>query len=358
MRSLLKAIGITLLAASYISAALAQSATAETAGFTVDANKLPISATTTFFTPSWTAVDQVNTAQHELLHAIGFSRTYANFLAKIDTSNAFRPAPAARILAKLTAASSGTHIDPAGGTVDGFDQALSVMVPVVTRGNRMRGQDKNVLDAGFAWVGKDINIKVVYATPFSAADKRIIEDAVTAAKALLGSNGTGKVFTWTVRSAAGLATATGALTATGVDGPAAIAAKLAGRDQGRRGDVVVAALSRPNGIVAALRDAGAKPMTGLEPPPIDVVYSIVSGERSGLYRTTSFGVHLTRPLSIADLEKLGKLAGFHLASGNAPGRASPNIYVNVDAGRDLWDVLGNTLSLAEVATVNLDYIEY
>lgn len=338
--------------------ALAQGNTAVTEAFAYDVNKMPISATTTFYSPAWTEVDQTRTAQHEVLHAIGFARIYEKLKARIDAANAVRAAPATRILAKLTPSSDGTHIDPRAGTIDGFDQSKSVITPSVIKDTRMRAQEKNVLDAGFGWVGTNMKIKTVFASTFSAADKRIIEDAAASAMSLLSSNGSGPEFTWTVKSARGFASGLPLIDRSTPANPTSIAAAIAGTERAGRAKAIAQALERGPGMADALRQQGAVPMDGLAPAPIDVVYSILSGERSGVYRTNSFGIHLAEPLTAAALVSLGRRAGFHLAPGAVIGKGNPQVYVEVDAGRDLWDVLGNCLSLPDISTVNLNYVEY
>lgn len=183
---------------------------AATSNFHETAAKLPDSASTAFYEPLWSNGDPLNTAEHELFHAIGFTVAYTNFASHVQAAIAAgnpnagdRPFNSktdgtGTTLALLTPASDGTHVDPGAGTVNGRNQNLSIMQPNLVNGQRLAAWEAQILNSAFAWDTLNIQIKVVYATAFTNAQKTSITGAVDAVQTLFGSNGTGTVFTWTV----------------------------------------------------------------------------------------------------------------------------------------------------------------
>lgn len=152
---------------------------------------LPVSATTNFF-------DGLRVyAEHELLHAIGFAESYAQFRARIDAQRHFKDVEG-KTLAILTPV--GTHVDPTK-TVGGFNQALSIMQPSPT-GKESGDFEKNILNAAFNWSGQGgLKIDVKYTGKLiSDADKQWIQDVVKRVEDLFGPPGeNAKTFTWDVQ---------------------------------------------------------------------------------------------------------------------------------------------------------------
>jgi hypothetical protein len=182
--------------------AQAQGETASTFDFTADRNGLPISATTEFFNPGANP-DLTNTAHHELLHAIGFTIAYDLFNNRVTPRNDgtgrrnFRNA-GGTLLAILVPPDQGTHVDPNAGVVNGFDQSNSVMRPDQVVGQRMGNFERDILDAAFAWTGRNLRINVVFRGQWTQQQRNAINDAVNSAQRLFGSDGSGHKFTWTV----------------------------------------------------------------------------------------------------------------------------------------------------------------
>ncbi len=171
-------------------------------------SKLPVSAKTLFYELLWSSGDPLNTAEHELFHAIGFTINYSLFAAHVQPAltppliNAGdRPFTentdgSGDVLALLTPTT--THVDPDAGEINGRDQADSIMRPDLVNGQRLSDWEAAILNTAFDWESRNIKINVVYATPFTDAQKASITGAVTAVQTLFGSDGTGSVFTWTV----------------------------------------------------------------------------------------------------------------------------------------------------------------
>jgi hypothetical protein len=332
---------------------------AETSNFVVDANKIPVSATTKFFLPVWTDGDAIRTAHHELLHATGFAAAYIKFNVHVDGNRSFRETASAdgAILAKLTPANQGTHIDPSAGTVNGHDQSKSVMGPTRVTGQRMAAHEKSVQNAAVDWSSKNINIVLTYKGTWDATRKKHVEDAISSAKSLFGSNGTGHKFTWTVEMAESLVSSP--LQNLASSKISDLAAQI---DLGAGSQRVLAAsevLGRGVSAVPDLLAAGAQPMSGLSPRRIDVLYSILSGQREGRYRTNSFGLHVVPGTTKEEIVALGERHGFVVPNDQSIETSNaPCCYVTIRDGREMWEVLAGLLSReAKVATVNLNYVE-
>jgi hypothetical protein len=324
----------------------------------------PTSATTTFHLPIWTTGDTTTSAQHELLHAIGFSIGYTRFAANVDTnddnSRDFHDNPAnlSTLLAKLTPASLGTHVDPGAGIVDGFDQSQSVMQPTDVAGLRMDGQEKAVLDAAFAWSIKNINIQVIFLGNFTDDQRLVIQSAVAAATSLFGSDSSGLTFTWTVQT----------------DGPSTVVAPFGKQDMASVKTLVeemktadpkqmIAAtrqiLSKGFEALADLKAAGAKPMAGIAPRRIDVLYTLIVGRLEGAIRTTSLGLHVTPGTTRKQIDEMGKRRGFALPEGQRfDASTNPACYVELDRGRDLLQTIQDLVTNEEnIVSINFNYVE-
>jgi hypothetical protein len=172
---------------------------------------LPISATTTFINPAWGAAAQagrINTAEHELFHAIGFTASYTNFIAHVlpaeegATNRRFTSDGTATgtLRARLTTVARPSHVDRAAGTVNGFDQTTALMQPNrVDASIRYTNRERDMLNDAFGWTGRNINIVVTFVGTFTADERAACNTAATDAQTLFGSNGTGHRFDWTVQ---------------------------------------------------------------------------------------------------------------------------------------------------------------
>jgi RNA polymerase sigma-70 factor (ECF subfamily) len=116
---------------------------------------------------------------------------------------------------------------------------------------------------------------------------------------------------------------------------------------------------RGKGIVKDLEKAGAKPAKTIQPPRVDMVYSLLEGSFPGRYTTGHFGIHLNPGVTRKDVNEISKKYGFSLADeGLFHENGHPNCYVALAAGKSLTDVLRQVLSEEpRVVTVNLNYVE-
>jgi len=164
-------------------------------------SKMPTSSTTTFFDPLWTGFgsDPLDTAQHELFHAIGFTVNYTLFNNRVFNNagtREFRKASDASVMAKLTATT--THVDDTAGVVRGLDQKNSIMRPDLKVGQRLQQWDADILNEAFGWNTKNIKINVTFQGTWPANLKPYVNQAVTDVQTLFGSDGSGSAFAWTV----------------------------------------------------------------------------------------------------------------------------------------------------------------
>lgn len=331
---------------------------AETSNFATNGSKIPTSAKTVFFDPLWTSGDATRTAHHELLHAIGFAIIYDKFSEHVDSTRQFRQdLGTGTVLAKLVPAGEGTHIDPNGGTVNGFNQAQSVMGPERIDGQRMAGQEKSILNAGFNWSSKNIKITVIYSGTWAPSQKAHIESAIAAARTLFGSNGGGHEFKWTVEVGSGNFVVGDK--SSEIMSIADLSLKLESPSANDRVLASAKILSHGVSAISQLTAAGAKPMAGLQPPRIDVLYSILSADRPGRYESNSFGLHFAPGTTRKDVVSMGERYGFWLADVQTFEPAdSPNCYVYVREGKELWTIIAQLMSSeTNVVTVNLNYVE-
>lgn len=219
---------------------------AATRAFEFDKDGLPTSALSYFFQAKWgdgateAAVkrNRTHTAQHELLHGLGWNLTSKRFKEHVSVSRDgdryFRESVGGKgqALARLTlgsASSMDAHLD-AGWVMTGLDKALfrdgifnqaqSPMVPRREFGREMAAFENMILDAALCWSCQNLDVEVkVLTTPkefreiakakdtefrgltlkaFSAAEKTAIDKAEAAAETLFASNGKGHKFTWYV----------------------------------------------------------------------------------------------------------------------------------------------------------------
>lgn len=333
---------------------------AATGDYTQNSAGLPTSAETVFYTPIWN--NSVGVAEHELLHAIAFAaNAFPKFAAKIDASRDFWPndGHTGSRLARLVPPAQKTHIDPAAGTVNGFNQANSLMRPANVGALKAGGQEKQMVDAAFSWSSKNINIVVAFAGAWSMQERQAVNDAVMRVRTLLGSNGTGNSFTWTVSLAP-----TPAVVSSGAEAMTELpsdelVASLEGNPEVRTA-ASAALLQRGLDAIDALIEHGAMPMSGLVPRRLDAIYSMLNREAPGGYRTNTFGIHLEPGTDTEALRAMGDRVGFVLADGETcDAEQFPSCYVMVRQGLDLWDVMTRALSTEPaIARVNLNYVEY
>jgi hypothetical protein len=112
-------------------------------------------------------------------------------------------------------------------------------------------------------------------------------------------------------------------------------------------------------VLTDLQAAGAKIIGTLNPPRLDVVYSLIQGLPPGQYRTDSFGLHLEPNTSRKDIIRMGEKYGFVLPH-EEPFHTDhvPNCYVRLKPGKQLGAVLRDLLSNEPlVITINLNYYE-
>ncbi|RVG20638.1 hypothetical protein [Sinorhizobium meliloti] len=351
----------TLVAFTVLTGQSSADTVASTSDWTKNSDGLPTSAETVFYKPLWNK--SMGVAQHELLHAIAFAATaFPKFSAKIDSSRDFWSDDAHTVtrLARLTAAAKGTHIDPSAGVINGFDQSKSIMRPSNVDGLKAAEQEQQVVDAPFSWSGKNIKIVVAFAGGWSSQERQAVNDAVNAVKKLLGSDGSGSGFTWTVSlDSAPTVAAKGAESMSQPSDNKLMAAVL-GDDPQVRTIASATLLQQGLDAIDTLVESGASAMSGLAPRRLDVIYSILTGETSGRYKTNTFGLHLLPGTTSEVVREIGDRTGFILAEGSTCSTDQfPSCYVTVRQGADMWEVMTRLLSTEPaVVTVNLNYIEY
>lgn len=140
-----------------------------------ESSGLPVSAKTDFIC-GWDSTDPLQVAEHELLHAIGFTTAYSKFTANVKktpnddgTLDFIALKPDLRVFAQLL--NEGTklgHLSPSGtgqiNTPSGtqtFDQSKDIMIPTLnTSGTAPGPLDKMILDSVFNWseIGIDITV--------------------------------------------------------------------------------------------------------------------------------------------------------------------------------------------------------
>lgn len=186
-----------------LGAASAAAGLAESYGYEEQPNgdRLPTLGRTDFFGYDGNQ-DRLNTAQHELMHVIGFTTGYTNFRAHDVTQDGQRRFRAntdgtGTILAVLTAVTN--HVDPAAGVVNGRNQNLSIMQPNQVIGQRINAWEGQIMNAGYAWNTHNLDVRVTFVGSWPAAYQTVINQAVTDMEALFGSNSGGHRLDWFVR---------------------------------------------------------------------------------------------------------------------------------------------------------------
>ncbi|MES1206885.1 MAG: hypothetical protein ABUS79_13190, partial [Pseudomonadota bacterium] len=174
--------------------------TGDTGEFEKDAAGLPTKARTRLFDVGANP-DLVNTAEHELLHAVGFAKGYPLFAARLtandDGTRTFTTAAGVKrmILVKPNLA---THLDPAQ-TVNMVDQSKEIMQPDQVVDERVQDYEITPLDDAFGWKSKNISITTTFGgKDWTAAQKTKIGTAKDAVQAAFGGDGTGSKFAWSI----------------------------------------------------------------------------------------------------------------------------------------------------------------
>lgn len=193
-------------------------ASATTCQYTANEKGLPISARTEFPDDfDQTNADPLNTAEHELFHAIGFSTAYAKFAGKlIPTPGAgsngipagsrsySKDGTAGGILMTLVPAAGGAHSDPdadgmAPWPATGYDQGSDIMQPGQVVGSRLNDHDAAVLNDVFGWGKSGIHIDIVNVLDtLDGADLALLSSAAAALQAFYPNNADSPIFTWYV----------------------------------------------------------------------------------------------------------------------------------------------------------------
>lgn len=174
---------------------------AESDNYMFDANKLPISGTTDFNRGQWDRVDPLNTAEHELMHVIGFTLQSMRFRDAVNASNEIK------VGGTVYGITDGTsHLDPTkmvtiGGTT--YDQSKDIMQPTKVPGERIGPQDQMILNAIYNYSGIDgLLITVNFTGPaFNATDRQAINDAVAAVEFLFPAGRNPHRITWDAQNA-------------------------------------------------------------------------------------------------------------------------------------------------------------
>ena len=192
--------------------------TASTCLFTANAAGIPVFARTEF--PDEFDVnnkDPLNTAEHELFHAIGFTIQYKRFGDKLmptpgagaggipaGSRSYSKDGKAGGILMTLVPAADGTHADP-GATgaapwpATGYDQSKDIMQPDQVVGTRLNANDAAVLDDAFGWATSGIQIDIInVGGTLDATDLKFLTDAVAAVNVFYPVKKGSPIFTWAV----------------------------------------------------------------------------------------------------------------------------------------------------------------
>lgn len=191
--------------------------TAATCMFKPSMAGLPMSARTEFpedFDAS--NPDPLNTAEHELFHAIGFAVAYPRFDAKLIAtpgagamgipagSRSYSTNKMANGILMVLVPDDGTHTDPAATgaapwPATGYNQAKDIMQPTQVKDTRLNANDAAVLNDAFGWTASGIKINIVnVGGTLDATDLAIINNAVAAVNAFYPVKMNSPVFTWSV----------------------------------------------------------------------------------------------------------------------------------------------------------------
>jgi hypothetical protein len=176
----------------------------------------PISASTEFESIyfGFSAIDQVTTATHELLHAIGFSDAYTNWNNHVGILNPGNlpvyssNGQVSGIL--LVLESDFSHADPsATGAAPfpptGYNQANDIMQPFIQSGagDTISSQDELALNTSFAWNTRGLNVQLVNLDPLDINGQALtdINTAITNLETAFNGSNPAPVtpdFVWTV----------------------------------------------------------------------------------------------------------------------------------------------------------------
>lgn len=169
---------------------------ASSGDYKYDKNNLPISGTTDFNKGKWNAADPLNTAEHELLHVLGFTVQSKLFKDSLTAANEIK------VGGTVYGITDGTsHLDPKKTVKIGatnFDQSKDIMRPDKVNGQRVGDQDKMILDALYNYSGiGGLSITVNFTgAAFTAADKQAINDAAGAMQKLFPAGKTPHKIAW------------------------------------------------------------------------------------------------------------------------------------------------------------------
>jgi hypothetical protein len=181
---------------------------------------IPISARTEFpdeFDTAAVNMDPLNTAEHELFHAIGFAIFYNNFDNKLIAtpgrgangipalSESYSTNGMANgILMVMDPTAALSHADPAATgagpwPATGYNQNMDIMQPSQVIGTRLNANDAAVLADAFGWNTTGIRINVVnVGNSLDDDDLGIINNAIAAVNAFWPVQANSPVFTWSV----------------------------------------------------------------------------------------------------------------------------------------------------------------
>lgn len=318
-----------------------------------ETNSIPVSGRTTFNEPIWTSGDAVRTSEHELLHAAGFTVAYSQFDEHVDANRKFRRSrpSSGTVLAKLTSANVGTHVDPQAGSVNGHDQSKSVMGPSRVTGQRMGPQEKSVLNAAF-WSSRKLKVTVDFQGTWPAAKKAHINSAVSAAESLFSNGAQTHTFTWKVR----INTTKKAMPMNPKFDELMANLKAPELATRQRATVEIFGL-RKEIAIASLQESGARLMKSLNPPIENVVLSVFSRDAELPYKTDSFAIHTAKGTTLDELRAIGERTGFVMAEVNEESNGQSVIYVEILQGHDLWFVIREVIQEPQITNINLNFFE-
>ena len=142
--------------------------------------------------------------------------------------------------------------------------------------------------------------------------------------------------------------------------------QLSSDDGQRRVEATKALFDEGKDALDWLRKSGAKqiaPVGTIKTRRLDIVYSVLAGfgknPADGLsgYMTDSFGLHLEKGVTRADVIKMGRKHGFTLTDSLTPA-GRPTCYVTLTKGKNLNAVIKSVLvSEPTVVSINLSYFE-
>jgi hypothetical protein len=174
---------------------------AESDNYKYDAGGIPTMGTTDFNRGEWDKTDPLNTAEHELLHVIGFTLQSKLFKDAVNASNEIK------VGGTVYGIIDGTsHLDPSKSvTINGttYDQSKDLMQPNKVPNERIGPQDQMILNALYNYSGTGgILVTVNFTGPaFNATDQQAINDAVAAVNFLFPAGRAPHKVTWDAQNA-------------------------------------------------------------------------------------------------------------------------------------------------------------